>query len=118
MLTITPQAEQVIDEMLAAPDAPGSYLRISREPGESQLMVSIVDGPDDADEVVEEVGAAVCIEPTVVEELADRELDATVVDGEVRFSLVPQAGAGSEDDAQVELQAEGPMRAGQAPREF
>jgi Fe-S cluster assembly iron-binding protein IscA len=118
MLTITPQAEQAIDEMLAAPDAPGSYLRISREPRESQLMVSIVDAPDDADEVVEEVGAAVCIEATVVEELADRELDATVVDGEVRFSLADQAGAGSEDDARVELQAEGPLRAGQAPREF
>jgi hypothetical protein len=40
------------------------------------------------------------------------------VDGEVRFTLVVPAGAKDGDDAAVELQAEGPLRAGQAPREF
>src|SRR3954452_23009430 len=118
MLTITPQAEEVIEEVLAAPEAPGSFLRISREPRESHLMVSVVDAPDDDDQVVGEGEHTVCVEATVVEELADRELDASVVDGEASFSLGTQAGSGSEDDAPVELQAEGPLRVGQAPREF
>jgi Fe-S cluster assembly iron-binding protein IscA len=118
MLTITPQAEQAIEEVLAAPDAPGAYLRLSREPDESTLMVSIVDAPEDDDRVVGEGEATVCVEATIAEEVADRELDATVVDGEVRFTLGAQAGAKGGDDAAVELQAEGPLRAGQAPREF
>jgi Fe-S cluster assembly iron-binding protein IscA len=118
MLTITPQAEQAIEEVLAAPDAPGSYLRLSREPGESKLMVSIVEAPEDGDQVVREDESALCVEATVAEEVADRELDATIVDGEVRFTLGPQAGGTGGDEATVELQAEGPLRAGQAPREF
>ena len=118
MLTITPQAEQAIQEVLAAPDAPGSYLRISREPRESKLMVSIVDAPEDDDQVVGEGEFPVCVEATVAEGLTEQELDATVLGGEVRFSLARQASAGSEDDAPVELQAEGPLQVGQTPREF
>jgi Fe-S cluster assembly iron-binding protein IscA len=118
MLTITPQAEQAIEEVLAAPEAPGSYLRLSREPDESSLMVSIVEAPEDTDQVVREDEAAVCVEAAVAEEVADRELDAIIVDGEVKFSLSGQSTSKGGNGTPVELQAEGPLRAGQAPREF
>ncbi len=88
MLTITPQASNAIRGVLASQQAPdGSVFRISPKPGESNLILSIVDAPQPDDEIVEGEGVEVCVEPTAAEALDDKELDAMVVEGEVNFTI-------------------------------
>jgi Fe-S cluster assembly iron-binding protein IscA len=90
MLTITPHASELIRGVLAADDAPeGSVLRISREP-EVGLAVSVTGSPQPDDQIVAVEDVEVCLEPTAAEMLDDKQLEATVVDGRLTFSVSPQ----------------------------
>jgi iron-sulfur cluster assembly protein len=91
MLTITPQASEAIRGVLTADDTPeGSVLRISPEP-EVGLAVSVAGSPQPDDQIVAVEEVEVCLEPTAAEILDDKQLEATVVDGRLTFSVSPQA---------------------------
>lgn len=59
---------------------------------EATLELSVAEQPDALDEVVEQDGAQVFLEPVAAEALSDKVLDASVEDGGVRFTLSPQPG--------------------------
>jgi Fe-S cluster assembly iron-binding protein IscA len=87
MLTITPQASEAIRGVLAAEEAPeGSVLRISQEP-EVGLAVSVTESPQPDDQIVAGEDIEVCLEPTAAEMLDDKQLEATVVDGRLTFTV-------------------------------
>ena len=99
MLTITQEAEQAIRGILDASNAPdGSVLRISPQPAQQDgpgvepgLVVSVTDAPPPDDQVVEGSQVEVSVEPSAAVMLDDKELDATVVGGEINFSIGEQA---------------------------
>ena len=91
MLTITPQASEAIRGMLASEGVPdGSLLRISSQP-EAGLVVSVTDSPRPDDQIVEGDEVGVCVPSGTAQILDDKELDATVVAGQVNFSIGEQA---------------------------
>lgn len=94
MLTLTSEATQAIERILQAPGVPdGAGLRIKpvtddNEPAvTSELQVSVEDQPREGDEVIEADRARVFVEERVCDYLADKQLDAHVVDERVSFSL-------------------------------
>jgi iron-sulfur cluster assembly protein len=90
MLTITPQASEAIRGVLASENVPeGSVLRISPRT-EAGLVVSVTDSPQPDDQIVEGDEVEVCVEPTAAQMLEDKELDATVAEGQVSFSISQQ----------------------------
>lgn len=91
MLTITPQASEAIRGVLASENAPdGSVLRISPKP-DAGLVISVADSPQSDDQIVEGEDVEVCVEPSAAQMLDDKELDATIDEGQVNFSLSQQA---------------------------
>jgi len=98
MLAITPEASEAIRQVLAAESSPdGSVFRISPEP-DAGLVVSITDSPEPDDQVVEGDDVEVCVEPAAAEMLDDKELDATIVEGQVNFSIAEQGGESPSED--------------------
>jgi Fe-S cluster assembly iron-binding protein IscA len=99
VLTITQEAEQAIRGILDASNAPdGSVLRISPQPTQQDepgagagLVVSVTDAPPPDDQIVEGDQVEVSVEPSAAVMLDDKELDATVVGGEINFSIGEQA---------------------------
>jgi Fe-S cluster assembly iron-binding protein IscA len=95
MLEISSQAEEAIRGILASEGVPdGASFRISAQQGddaESGLAVSIVEDAPPEDQVVEGDEVEVRLEPTAAEMLDDKQLEATVADGQVQFSLSAQA---------------------------
>jgi|NGEPerStandDraft_5_1074534.scaffolds.fasta_scaffold02802_7 iron-sulfur cluster assembly protein len=95
MLEISSQAEEAIRGILASEGVPdGATFRISAQQSpeaESSLAVSIVEEAPPEDQVVEGEDVEVRLEPAAAEILDDKQLDATVADGEVQFSLSAQA---------------------------
>ena len=94
MLTITDRAAEAIKGIVASPEVPeGAGLRIAAPPRaqpEGALEVSVAALPAEADEVVEESGAHVFLEPVAAEALNDKVLDAEVEGSEVRFAVGEQ----------------------------
>lgn len=93
MLTITPQASEAIRGILSSENIPdGAVLRISPQPepgpqAETGLAISVTDSPPPDDQVVEGDQVEVAVEPNAAQMLDDKELDATVVEGQVNFSI-------------------------------
>lgn len=91
MLTLTPTAAEAVRQLVAAaPVADSGGLRIA--PGETTpagtaLEITIVDGPETADEAVDEEGAHVYLEPHVAQFLDDKVLDAQLAEGTVSFAV-------------------------------
>lgn len=91
MLTVTENAVTVIRGLLNASDEPdGAGLRIGPKAGEADLAVEIAPAPIDGDEVIEDHGARVFLDSSAAARLADRELDALIDSGSVRFLLREQ----------------------------
>ena len=97
MLTITPQASEAIRGILASENVPdGSVLRISPQPqatpeGGPGLAISVTESPPADDQVVEgEEEVQVSIEPAAAQLLDDKQLDATVAEGQVAFTIGEQ----------------------------
>jgi iron-sulfur cluster assembly protein len=94
MLTITDTAAEAIKGIVASPQVPeGAGLRIATRPegsAEGALEVSVAAVPAEDDQVVEESGAQVFLEPHAAEALDDKVLDAEIERGEVRFAVGEQ----------------------------
>jgi iron-sulfur cluster assembly protein len=90
VLAITSDAAEAINGLVSSAELPeDGGLRISPTSGAAGpgLELSLTPVPGDEDEVVEESGAHVFLEPGVVDPLEDKVLDAEVEAGQVRFSL-------------------------------
>ena len=96
MLVLTHDAATIIRAIVDQSDKPEeSGLRIAArdvQGDEATLELSVAEQPDALDEVVEQAGAQVFLEPLAAEALSDKVLDASVDDGGVRFTLSPQPG--------------------------
>jgi Fe-S cluster assembly iron-binding protein IscA len=87
MLTLTPSAVEAVDSLLHRPEVPeDAGLRI-RTAGESQLTIAIAPEPGPDDQVIEDGGARVFVEPEAVPMLDGAELDAQTQGDQVAFGL-------------------------------
>ncbi len=90
MLTITDTAAEAIKGIVASPQVPeGAGLRATRpeSPAGGAFEVTVAPVPAEEDQVVEESGAQVFLEPRAAEVLDDKVLDAEIEGGEVRFAV-------------------------------
>jgi iron-sulfur cluster assembly protein len=102
VLSMTPTAAEAVRQLVAAsPVSEDGGVRISA--GETSasgtaLQLSLVDGPEAADESLDENGAHVFLEPGVAQFLDDKVLDAQVDEGRVSFAVreTPDAGSGAD----------------------
>ena len=87
MLTLTPNATAVIQQITTSPEVPeGAGLRIATEGDAFALTVTTAPEPDDR--VMQEEGARVFLDAPAAETLDDKTLDAQVdPDGSVQFLL-------------------------------
>jgi Fe-S cluster assembly iron-binding protein IscA len=96
MLEISSEAAEAIRDILASEGIPeGAAFRISAEPGpapedEGGFAVTIIESPAPEDQVVAGEDVEVCVEPVAAELLDDKQLDASVSEGKVQFSLSDQ----------------------------
>jgi iron-sulfur cluster assembly protein len=73
------------------PEGAGLRIATRREsPAEAAFEVSVAPVPAEEDQVVEESGAQVFLEPHAAEALDDKVLDAEIEGGEVRFAVGEQ----------------------------
>lgn len=96
MLMLTKSAIQVIRTVTAQPELPPQTgLRIATQAvadDEGTLSLAVAEGPQAGDEVVEEEGARVFLEPDAATILDEMTLDASVDEqGDVTFRLAEQA---------------------------
>jgi Fe-S cluster assembly iron-binding protein IscA len=103
MLTLTPMATAAVRKLVAATetDSDGGLRIAPGEPASDgpELSLRIVDAPEDRDRTVETDGVHVFLEPTVVDWLDDKLLDATVDSGSVRFALFQRKDEAGESPA-------------------
>ncbi len=98
MLTVTPQASEVIRGILSGEETPDdAVVRISPE-AEQGLAITVVESPEADDQIIEAHGVEICVEQTAAEVLDDKELDASTVGENVAFRISPQGGLASSSD--------------------
>jgi iron-sulfur cluster assembly protein len=96
VLTLTQDATEVIEGLLAGPGVPdGAGVRIaSAYPADtdapSALQVKLAAEPGDHDEVIEDSGARVFVEDAVIGFLDDKLLDVDREGDQVRFAILGQ----------------------------
>ena len=93
MLTLTDGAVTAIRSLTSQPELPvQTGLRIvAQGEGEASLQLALTEGPVAGDQVVEEGGARVFVEPAAAAVLEDKALDAEVNEqGSVAFSICDQ----------------------------
>jgi iron-sulfur cluster assembly protein len=96
MLAISQSAAEAIRGLGDAPQGPeGAGLRIVARTGEGEgdvaLELSLTPTPAEEDEVVEEEGAQVFLDPAAADLLDDKRLEARVEAGRVTFGISDQA---------------------------
>jgi iron-sulfur cluster assembly protein len=94
MLTLTDGAVSAIRSLTSQPELPvQTGLRIvAQGDGEASFQLALAEGPVAGDQVVEEGGARVFVEPAAAAVLEDKALDAQVNEqGRVAFSVSDQA---------------------------
>lgn len=96
MLTITPDAAQALDAVIAAQNAPeGAGVRISQgmgADGQPGIGLTLVAEPVAGDEVVEDTTVPVFLSPEVADLLDDKVLDAHVQGESIAFEIGEQDG--------------------------
>ena len=101
MLVLTEAAAEVVKSVISTPQTPGETgLRIASSAPEPQdpgaLQITAVVGPGENDQVIEEAGARVFVEPQAAAYLDDKVLDAQLDEqGTARFTL------GTQDAGQI-----------------
>jgi Fe-S cluster assembly iron-binding protein IscA len=94
VLTLTPNAESAIREILDSSPLPeGAGVRISADEaigGEVGFRLALVGAPEPDDRRVEEVDVPVYLEPQVAPLLDDGVLDATAQEDRVTFTVGPK----------------------------
>jgi Fe-S cluster assembly iron-binding protein IscA len=95
VLTLTDSAVQVIRTVTSQPELPEETgIRIVAQDTTGSLSLSVADGPQTGDQVVEEQGARVYLESGAATALDDKTLDAQVDDkGDVAFLIGEQPGS-------------------------
>ena len=94
MLTITEDAVSAIRSLTSQPHLPvDTGLRIMKQgPGGPAFQLALTEGPAAGDQVVEEGGARVFVEPAAAAVLEDKALDAQVNEqGDLAFHISDQA---------------------------
>jgi len=93
MLTLTDQAVAVLRDLTTQPGLPAQTgLRIApQHGGAGGLALSLADGPRAGDQVVEDAGVHVYVQPEAAGAVDGKALDARVTEtGEVSFQLQPR----------------------------
>ena len=93
MLKLTDRAAVAIKGMLEEADAEGAALRVSAEldeDGTPGLHISFVGEPEDGDEVVEDQGVTIYLDPSASDALDDKLLDAEPHGDHVHFEIEDQ----------------------------
>ncbi len=96
MLEISNEASDAIRGILASDEVPdGAAFRISAQQStesdaQSGFAIAITEEKPPDDKVVESENVEVRLEPLAADMLDDKQLDATVADGEVQFRLSDQ----------------------------
>lgn len=92
MLTLTENACSIVKRYTEHPDTPADAgLRITSTGEQQQLAVTTADEPVAGDQLVEQDGARVYLDPAAAAQLEDMVLDAGVDDsGNVQFGLLTQ----------------------------
>ena len=92
MLTLTENACSIVKRYTDHPDTPDDAgLRITST-AEAQLAVTTADQPVAGDQLVEQDGAKVYLDPDAADQLDDQVLDAGIDEaGNVQFGLLAQA---------------------------
>jgi len=93
MLTLTENASTIVKDIASRTGGvEGAGLRISTDPAlDAAFSVTAAEHPEPGDQVVEQHGATVYLEPDAAGELHDKVLDAGVDQaGNVQFSLGQQ----------------------------
>jgi iron-sulfur cluster assembly protein len=92
MLTLSESAVEAVDTLLHSPDVPeDAGLRIDAA-GEAQFTLEIALGPAPGDQVIEEGGARVFVDPAAAPMLDNAELDARREGDQVAFGLTDPGG--------------------------
>ena len=92
MLAISENAAEAIRGLVAAPEVHDSAgLRITAPLTERSFELSVAATPAEDDQVVEEQGAQVFLEPSAAALREDKRLDAKVEAGQVTFAVAQQA---------------------------
>lgn len=97
MLTLTDNATTIVNSIVTGQtDGTEAGLRIAAADaegpgGEPRFAVNVVSAPEPADQVIEDEGSRVFLEPSAADALSDKVLDAGVDDaGAVSFTLLPK----------------------------
>lgn len=93
MLSLTDNAVMVIRNLTDQPDVPdGAGLRIASDPSANALTLAMAAQPAQDDQVVDEAGARIFLDPEAAEILDDKALDAVVdAQGAVQFGFDEQS---------------------------
>jgi len=89
MLTLTDNAVHVIRDLTTRPEVPaGTGLRIATDPSAGALTLALAAQPAGDDQVVDEAGARIFLDPEAAQLLDDKALDAAVdPEGAVQFGF-------------------------------
>ncbi|MDH2424928.1 iron-sulfur cluster biosynthesis family protein [Sphaerisporangium sp. TRM90804] len=93
MLTLTDTAAKVIRDLNGQAEGPAERgIRISSQGEDAgSLMLSVAEGPENTDKVIESAGARVYLDPVAATVLDDKALDADIDDqGGVSFHVENQ----------------------------
>ncbi|RCG32801.1 Fe-S cluster assembly protein HesB [Sphaerisporangium album] len=92
MLTLTDTAAKVIRDLNAQSESTDKGIRISSQGDDAgSLMLSVAEGPETTDKVVESEGAKVYLDPVAASVLEDKALDANIDDqGGISFHVEDQ----------------------------
>jgi iron-sulfur cluster assembly protein len=94
MLALTDNAVEAVQEILSSSDEAPEMggLRLVAEPAGAQtnFQLSVVALPAEADEVIEEQGARVFLDPKAASLLGDKVLDARIESNQVAFTIADQ----------------------------
>ena len=101
MLTLTDSAVSAIRTLTSQPEVPGDTgLRIMAQDEGTTFQLALAEAPAAGDQVVEEGGARVFVEPTAAAVLDDKALDAQVNEqGDLMFRISEQDGSDQADDS-------------------
>lgn len=94
MLALTDSAVEAVKSIVSSAggdsETGGLRLAAEREGAEANLHLSVVALPAEDDEVIEEQGARVFLEPEAASLLDDKVLDANVEQNQVAFTIADQ----------------------------
>ena len=93
MLTLTDSATTEIRNIMSDPQVPdGCGLRIANDPSAGGLTLTLASAPAEDDQVLDDAGARVFLEPQAAQLLDDKALDAaTDGAGELQFTVAAQS---------------------------